>query len=201
MQEEAVGEFCEAATYGRGFAALQRLFATDLEAFLAKFVISGVDVDAVSQESWIKVMERRDAFCSDARKNFRAFLLKIAKNKALEELRKRRPGEFPPDFDIPDAIADPSAVTDFDGKVRIAHDGEKGAEFLMVVTDPDLKFCLDKLQEGSSAEFDALVSQVFGFEAELVVMDKHVIKSRKKFLAVRNRGRTMVKKCLDKRVS
>ncbi len=81
------------------FLQLHQRYAQLLEKVLAQYC-SGQQAEDLAQDIWLQLWERPE--CYKPRGAFSAWLRRTARNKAIDEYRRRRPGLLPPAFDLAD---------------------------------------------------------------------------------------------------
>ena len=120
--------------------ALVRRHAAALGAFLAGWSAGAGDAEDLAQETWLRVLRDPDAFRGGS---FRAWLLRVARNLAVDRSRKRAPGlwlDAPsgPGPDAPplvDALPDDAAPAP-DAALAAADDRARALAAVRALPDP-----------------------------------------------------------------
>ena len=124
-----------------------------------------------SQETWQKVWTSRESFCVSNPRNFRAWLFRIGQNEVLQAIRKKRPDEFPENFDQSDKVAD-SPDQEASKTEQLLKLSERWG---LQVENHHLYRCMQQLKKTHEHWYDALISKVLGEAAEEEVLTKYKI--------------------------
>ncbi len=124
-----------------------------------------------SQETWLKVWAGRESFCASNPRYFRAWLFRIGENEAKQAIRKKRPDEFPENFDQSDKVAD---IPDQEAS-KTEQLLKLSERWGLQVESHHLYRCMQQLKSTHEHWYDALISKVLGEAAEEEVLTKYKI--------------------------
>jgi RNA polymerase sigma factor (sigma-70 family) len=167
-------QFCGSAPRV-GFERLLETYSGFLKNFLrSKFSQKTYDENRLKeylQETWLKVWASRLSFCASSQRNFRAWLFQIGVNEVMQDIRKKRPDDFPQDYDQADG--------DYEGPDEEISKSEQFLKFRsgwgIEVENHDLYRCMRQLKSTHEHFYEALISTYLGEAAEEDVLDKYKI--------------------------
>lgn len=188
---DAVDQFCSSDP-NHGFERLLSNHGEFLLAWLSKlFDGTSLDLEDVAQRSWYKAWLTRETFCARSPRLFKAWLFHIARNEALQDLRKRKVSDLPTDFDpVDDSMVEPTdRLDELEQRLNIMD------SVSLTLGDPEFKNCLEQLKTVNESWFDALVSIILDEEGEETVLRKYQI-DRPALSRRRWNAKQIIQKCM-----
>lgn len=117
----------------RAFEVLYRRHADAVYGYCMRlFSGNRSQVDDTCQETWCKVVRRADTYVAPS--NFKGWVMRIARNEAMDLFRKRHPDlslseesapEVPDDFDLEDSLADAFGAQELRAAIDTLPEGQR----------------------------------------------------------------------------